>query len=262
MDITLHSCRRLRLTIWGALLAGLGLSLSAIASTAIDHAGTRENPLDVGVRAVVDRPFKGLSKEPLRDFGRAYYIMNIQHAKSDPDLIAPVNEEEILTELRTMLSKNGYREIGETETPEILLTVAYGRGYLPNPYLANATQTADGVGGEIGVGGSVVSITDPRQLMKQKQFGFEQKLQNANFEKLFLRVTAYQYPKEKQRPRQVWQVTMLVDEPDLIDLNKAYKAMLAAGVPQFNKEVEDQLDIRNPLSRGKVEVGTPVSREK
>lgn len=260
----LNSHRCLELTsIWRVLLAVLSLSSCAIASTAIDHAGTRENPLEVGVRAVVDRPFKGLSKEPLRDFGRAYYIINIQHARSEPDLIASVNEGEILSELHTMLSKNGYRQIGETETPEILLSVAYGRGYLRNPYLADATPTADGVGGGIGVGGSVVSITDPRQLMKQKQVGYEQKLQSANYEKLFLRVTAYQYPKEnKQPPKQVWQVTMVVDDPQNTDLNKTYRAMLAAGVPYFNKEVEDQLDIRNPLSRGKVEVGTPISREK
>lgn len=246
-----------------ALAGALIVSVGALSLSAADFPGTRENPLEVGVRAVVDRPYKGLGKEPLRDFGRAYYIMNIQHAKSEPDLIAPVDEGEILTELHAMLAKNGYRQIGESETPEILLTVAYGRGYLPNPYLADAMPTADGVPGTIGFGPSTISVTNPKQLMKQKEVGYEQKLQSANFEKLFLRVTAYLYPKEKkQPPKQAWQVTMLVDGPSRVDLNRTYKAMLAAGVPYFNKEVEDQLDIRNPLTRGKVEVGTPVSREK
>ncbi|HRE80985.1 MAG TPA: hypothetical protein PLN52_08040 [Opitutaceae bacterium] len=228
------------------------------------QADVRELPLDVGVRAKVDRPFRGFGKEPLRDFGRSYYVLNIQYAKSELDLVAPVNEKEVLVELHAMLQKNGYRQISDSEEPQILLTVAYGRGYLPNPYLANATPTAEGLlSSEAGIGTPAVSVTNPIQVFKQKQAGFEAKLQNANLEKLYLRVSAYEYPKENQKqPRQVWQVTMLVDAPHRMDLNVVYKAMLAAGVPYFNKEVEDQVDIRNPLHRGNVEVGIPIGRAK
>ena len=84
-------------------------------------------------------------------------------------------------------------------------------------------------------------------------------MQKAQYEKLCIRLTAWQYPTDpKAKPKQLWHTTMIVDDPDHRDLNTIAAEMLAAGAPYFDKEIkEEEVDVNKPLPEGRVNLGTP-----
>ena len=84
-------------------------------------------------------------------------------------------------------------------------------------------------------------------------------MQRAGYEKLYLRVTAWQYPTDgNPKPKELWNTTILVDDPEHRDLNTIAGEMLAVGAPYFDKEIKDEeVYVTRPLPDGKVNVGTP-----
>jgi hypothetical protein len=88
-------------------------------------------------------------------------------------------------------------------------------------------------------------------------------LQRAEFEKLCIRVTAWKYPTDpKATPHQLWNTTMIVDDPDHRDLNAVAAKMLEVGAPYFDKDIkEEEIDVYKPLPEGQVNVGTPQEIE-
>jgi len=218
-----------------------------------------ELPLLIQVRSEVDRPFEGWRKAKLKEHGKLYAIVAISESPSDVKLVRPVDEDNLLRILRVELTKRGFVEITPKQQPEILLTVTYGRGLLRNPYQDDSmvNETSDP---------PVVTITGafPTQLIRQKEKDFEEKLQNANFEKLFIRVTAWKFPekasgepKEKKvKPYQLWKTIIVTDDPTNRDLNQFLEKMLAAGANFFDREIEkEEAEIVDTLPEGTVTVG-------
>ena len=148
-----------------------------------------------------------------------------------------------------------------------------GDAVVPN---ANGTlPSLAGGGPAIGAGGQGAISTDaapltqtvtgasPMQLFDERSHGYEAKLQKAGYEKLFIRITAWEYPNgAKYRPHMLWKTIMVVDDPDHRDLNMVAAAMLAAGGPFFDKvSREHEVEVHKPLPDGRVKVGEPVVRE-
>ncbi|MEO7598500.1 MAG: hypothetical protein ABIV50_06180, partial [Opitutus sp.] len=130
------------------------------------------------------------------------------------------------------LGRNGFKQSGDNVTPDILLTVLYGRGYLKNPYADNNTDA-------ISSGVKSVTLTTPEQVAMHLQLGYEEKLQHGEAEKLFLAVRAWQYPKQRgEKPKALWQCSMLLDNPEANDLNDVAAAMLQSGVRHFDKDLD------------------------
>jgi hypothetical protein len=82
-------------------------------------------------------------------------------------------------------------------------------------------------------------------------------VQAAQLEKLFIAVTAYQFPTtEKEKPRKLWKTLVLVDDPDNRDLNKVIGAMLDAAAGHYDSETKDgEVTIRAPIPEGTVVIG-------
>ncbi|MBS0632725.1 MAG: hypothetical protein JSS11_12490 [Verrucomicrobia bacterium] len=213
--------------------------------------------LRVGVRASVD--YKGMKKptdEQLREakeHQRIYIIAQVKQIEmpSKPDkLVKPVNELALANELRATLARNGYTEATTGgPKPEIVLLVDYGRGWLPNVYLGEATETGS-------IDGASTFVPSFKQLMDQKTPGYEEKIQRASYEKLVIVVTAYKYPSgAKEKPQRLWKTIMHVDDPEHRDLNVMMKEMFAAGGGFFGQLNEKEAEVWKPLPEGKVILG-------
>ena len=131
-------------------------------------------------------------------------------------------------------------EVRPNETPDVILTVIYGRGFLENPYLKGImvdyssdppVETLDGL--------------DTEQIIKERDSTYEEHLQNAQYEKLFVRVSAWAYPgKPPPKPKHVkpyllWKTTVLIDDPINRDLNQYVEKMLEAAAPYFDHKTPD-----------------------
>lgn len=227
---------RLQLAVL-ARLAVLGVALLVVA-----NASEETVTIDISVRSAVDRPFQGWSKAPVKEHGKLYALIAMDEAPSQMKIVRPVDQAGLAQTLRDELTKRDFREITPGETPDILLTVIYGRGWLRNPYLDDVFMDESGVPPIVTFSGL------PTNLMRQKGHRFETKLQAAQYEKLFIRVTAWQNPSlapapkpgRKPKPKELWKTTMIVADPDHVDLNGIYKELLAAGAAYFDRQIEEE----------------------
>lgn len=249
-----HGVALLMLVLLGTGSVGFGAKGSTGATKNKD-----ELPLLIQVRSEVDRPFEGWRKAKLKEHGKLYAIVAISESPSDEKLVRPVDEDKLLAILRVELTKRGFVEITPKQQPEILLTVTYGRGLLRNPYQDDSMVNDSSAP-------PVVTITGafPTQLIRQKEKDFEEKLQNANFEKLFIRVTAWKFPERAQgeptekkiKPYQLWKTIVVTDDPANRDLNQFLEKMLAAGANFFDREIaKEEAEIVDTLPEGTVTVG-------
>lgn len=216
-------------------------------------------PLDIGVRSTIDRPFKGWGKEAVKEHGKVYALASVSEARSEQQLVLPLDEKILMDALHRELAKRGYRETTAAEPSEIILTILYGRGYLKNPFLGGAM-----VNGFSDPPVATILGANPEQLVRQKEFDYERKLQGANFEKLFIRVTAWANPDNLPEPkpgkrkknRILWETTMVTDDPIHRDLNQFVSKLLAAGSEFFDREMDDvETEVRTDLPEGFVEYG-------
>ena len=268
------------------LLLGLGWPVCSLRA--------QENQLDVGVRSsVVDKTHLWSKENPKLKgeggHGKIYGILTVDEVKSDRELEKPVDERYLSNLLVEQLEANGFRQVAKGERPDILLTVSYGRGELANPYIRD-TGEVGGVGsvpnmgssragmampggGESSPSGGFASTNAPtqtitggmaEQMIDEKTPGYEAKLQKASFEKLYIRITAWDYPNKQNYPdkhsaaRMLWKTVMVVDDPDNRDLNDVAAKMLEAGAPYFDKQPKDkEVDVYKPLPEGHVKVCTP-----
>jgi len=204
-------------------------------------ASSEDSPLSIAVRSEIDRPFEGWGKAAIKEHGKAYILASISEGRSEQMLVMPVDEAALLDILRGELTKRGFKEVTDTK-PEIILTVIYGRGYLQNPYLDGALLN-EWMDPPI----VTLSMANVKLLGKRQEYGFEEKMQNANQEKLFIRITAWAYPADltpkkpggKVNPKELWHTTMITDDPGHRDLNQFMKKLLAAGSKFFDREMDD-----------------------
>lgn len=220
--------------------------------------------LPISVRSYVEKPFGGFKRRPPVVHGKNYDIIALDAAEDTGALVKPVNEAELLAQVRHVLKGQGFHQITPAEKPDILLAIVYGRGLLRNPYLAGAMYN------EIAEPPySTVLAANPDQLVNQRRAGYEAKLQKANEPKLFIRLTAWKPPeasapeaakpkKKKEKPMMLWHTTMIYDDTRR-DMNEIVKDMLAAGAPYFDRAIEDEEVeiVQPPAPAGRVDVGTP-----
>ncbi len=204
---------------------------------------------------------------------KLYGIYSVAEVKSDLRLIKPVDESMILQVLSAEMNKNGFKLFAPGQKPDILITASYGRGEMQNPYLRDTGYTGGdyragaffhalgspgGVSNDSGAPTAVITGAFAQQLVDEKSFGYEAKLQKAGTEKLFIRIAAWSYPTAKTKTKMLWKTIIVVDDPDHRDLNKVAAEMLAAGAPFFDKEVrEPEVDLYKPVPDGHVNVGSP-----
>lgn len=249
-----RSFRFLRSVIGCALLLG----------QMVDSAPARETgksvpaAVEIGVRSAVDQRWQGVRKLGPIEHGKVYLIASLNEVPSAEKLVQPVDEAGLLVQLRQVLNSRGFRESVAGETPDVVLSLLYGRGHLRNPYLANIDGdiSADSIA-PTPAESQWAATLDPR-LYDKRQWGYyEHKLMAAQKEKLFIRVTAWKFPGDrKEKPAELWKTTMVVDEPDQHDLNELYPKMLAAGGAFFDRHLkQEEVTIATPLKEGSVKLG-------
>ena len=228
----------------------------------VSLARAERDGLEIDVRSeIVDKPFGKSDAKAPAVHGKVYAIFSVQMIPSQDKLVKPVDATRLGGLVVMELDKHGYSRMLKGQKPEVLISVMYGRGWLRNPYLAGVGPETEGSASSVaGLGVPSVTITGiPTQLFNEKGTGYEAKLQKAQFEKLCVRVTAWQYPTDpKAKLKQLWNTTMVVDDPDHRDLNAVAAEMLAAGSPYFDKEIkEEEVEVIAPLPAGRVDVGAP-----
>lgn len=202
---------------------------------------------------------------------RIYAIFSVQVIPSDQKLVEPVDAYALLNLVTRQLSAHGFHQVEKGRKPEILLTVQYGRAWLNNPYFGESRDPGTVVGisslAPSSGGAAPLNQTANRAvtgswapLMSQLEHGAEAKLQEAEFEKLCIKIIAWRYQTDpKARAEQLWRTTMIVDDPDHRDLNTVAAEMLAAGAPFFAQDIsEPQATITKALPDGHVKLGDPV----
>lgn len=220
-----------------------------------------ENPdpanVEIGVRSHVDERWQGIRKGGPIEHGKVYLIASLGQAPSAGKLVQPVDEAGLLAQLRQTLNSHGFRESVAAETPDIVLTVLYGRGHLRNPYLANIDGDISSDSLAPTPAESQLAATINPRLYDKRQWGYyEHKLLAAQKEKLFIRITAWKFPGDrKEKPADLWKTTMVVDEPDRQDLNELYPKMLAAGVQFFDRPMKEEEVRIDPSKTGRVTLG-------
>lgn len=234
----------------GHAIASL-LCCLAVASPAAPAPSDGGVPLDIDVRSTVDAKWEGFRKLATVAHGRLYLLAAVTEAPSARKVIKPVDRGALAAHLRRELSRHGFREITEQEIPAVVLTVTYGRGFLRNPHLADTMLDEDTTGVP------TATITSPKQAMRMREFDAEGKLQKAQFEKLYVAVTAWQYPaKPGDKPNQLWRTVMVTDNPDGRDLNLALPAMFAAGAGWFDRDIKDgEVTVKSTMPAGTVKLG-------
>lgn len=231
------------------LASALGCGAAALpAATRPSDEGV---PLHIDVRSTVDAKWEGFRKLANVAHGKLYLLAAVSEVPSAQPLIKPVDRRALADRLRQELAGHGFREITPQEIPQTVLTVTYGRGYLRNPYLADTMLDEDTTGVP------TATITSPKQAMRMREFDAEGKLQKAQFEKLYVAVTAWQYPaKPGDKPNQLWRTVMVTDNPDGRDLNLALPAMLAAGAGWFDRDIkEGDVTVKSTMPAGSVNLG-------
>ncbi len=234
------------------------LMLSAWATSA--RSADADATLSIGVRSFAAFP-------PAEPPGRIYAVLAVQNVQADTPLVKPVDEARLLYRLVAALNANGFKQAQGHQRPDILLTVAYGRGWLRNPYLTDSVspiydtnstpvlQALNGSGATASrnIAGPAISSVDGQAS------GYEAELQKASYEKLYIRVTAFEYSSDpKARAHLLWNTTMVMDDPDHRDLNTLAPKMLTAGANYFGRamtEKEVTFTVAAPTAR--VRVGTP-----
>jgi hypothetical protein len=235
-----------------ALLCSLGLFALALLVPASSAQG-----VDIGVRSkVMDKDLQWAHKtDSLEDGGhsKTFAIVAIDEVKTAEKLVKPVDQDNILVQLYEQLLANGFHKYAKGTKPDILLAVSYGRGDMANPYIRDTgeTPTTEGTPQQTITGGFA------QQLMDEKTPGYESKLQKASFEKLFIRVTAFEYPKEKNaKPKMLWKTVIVADDPDHRDLNVIAAQMLKAGAPYFDRDLKKpEVEFYQGMPEGQVNVG-------
>jgi hypothetical protein len=237
--------------------------LALLLGTGPVHAGepgAKATPaaVTVGVRSHVDERWQGIRKGGPIEHGKVYLIASLKGAPANPPLVQPVDEAGLLAQLRKTLASHGFREAMTGDTPDVVLTLLYGRGFMRNPYLANIDGdiNSDSLAPTVFESLQAAAI-DPTLYSKRSWGTYEHKVHAAQKEKLFIRVTAWKFPGDrKEKPAELWKTTMVVDEPDRHDLNELYPQMLAAGARFFDRPMkEEEVAVAAQLKEGSVKLG-------
>jgi hypothetical protein len=240
----------------------LGLACYALLASRAPAAGDNDT-FKVNIRTEVDREWTLFSKKPAVVHSKLYSLAWIKRPKRTAagDLANPVDETALLQQLHDVLAARGFHEPEAGKVPDVVLTVLYGRSKLKNPYDDGAIAIADaglgggGTGQNISGGGENYGSNSSGStagaseevtggidlMMAERTPGFKEKKMAADEEKVFISITAWEFPgfMPKAKPKMLWRATMNVDDPTL-DLNVVGGKMLALGAPYFDREIKDK----------------------
>lgn len=234
----------------------------------------KKDGLNIYVRSVVDSPVPG--KVAHADRPKIYLLAPVRQLPSAMKLAKPVDPSVIEKASRKVLQKKGYQPAMEGDHPDEVIMVFYGRGFLSNPYLQGPGYGNDTVGDVPGMdpethpdvpadamqGSRTAAPTQVILFPTVDNFGpvaamDERKRQFANFEKLVLIVSAFDFDAmQKHRTKRLWRTVVYIDDPDHRDLNQITKQLLDAAADYFGRKSEGkEVVITKPLPEGYVEVG-------
>lgn len=216
--------------------------------------------MEVGVRSGIDRAEKRRREKDriyandLSKHARLFLLASVLPHPSIGPLLGEIDAPAIARELSRLLEVEGFRAVKPGEPPEIVITVDYGRGWLPNPY--NDVNTTAGRNNL-----SDSEVFHPWPLHEIfPSLAEDLKRQDADEEKLIIQIRAWKYPPPpdpKKEPQLVWMTTMSMSDPDRRRLDEVYKRMLAAGAPHFDKAIDRAREVVVGAPEGHVNVGTP-----
>lgn len=255
MNFYLRASRLVRGLLPAAFVSISASIGSLIAAPSADRSDAQ---VEIDVRSYVDERWEGVRKRGPIEHGKVYLIASVNESPSSKKLVQPVDKTGLLRQFRQTLTSHGFSEVTEGGTPDVVLTMLYGRGFVRNPYLANIDGDSDAPSIEPTAAESARAAAIKPSLYQDRLWGrYEQKVIKAQKEKLFIRVTAWKVPSHAQeKPVELWKTTMVVDEPDQNDLNQLYPQMLAAGASFFDRPMKtEEVTISKPLKEGNVEVG-------
>lgn len=216
-------------------------------------------PFDLQVRSEVKD--KSFGKSDMKDapvHGTVYEILAAEQNKSEGSLVRPVDATWLTGLAVQELNSHGYTRAARGGKPDILITILYGRGFLKNPF--NDASTFATPGGGNGSDAPSYAITGvSNQLFRESGNGFVAKQQRAEQEKLFIRLTAWRYPTERNAKRkELWNTTMVMSDPDHADLNRIAPQMFAAGGNFLDHDMtQEEVELNKPLQQSHVTVGAP-----
>jgi len=188
-------------------------------------------------------------------------LLLVEQPKSIYPLVKPISPQAIADEVSRQFEAHGFHRVAAGGKPDIVITVRYGHGMLPNPYYTEGGDIDD-VTLDPGYwinphSPPTIAITSPNMARRLSEPGARDRATKAMYERLFITVRAWKYPKRPdEKPKALWIASMSVDDPDHRDLNAFYKAMLAVGAPYFDREMTDvEVSVFKPLRNGHVEIG-------
>ena len=214
--------------------------------------------LDIGVRSGIDldehhrRKADAVYAKDISRHASIYLLASVMPHPSIGSLIREVNALAIAKELNRQLEAHGFRQVEPGQKPQVVITVEYGRGWLPNPY-------SDDDAGKVHNNLTNSDKFHPWPISEIfPSLSNEMNRQKADEEKLIIQVRAYRYtPDPKEDPQLLWMTTMNVDDPDHRDLNEIYQKMLAAGAPHFDQPIDHdhEVIVVDQVPEGHVKVG-------
>jgi len=259
----------------------LSLAVLVTAAVLFTPARAQTEQLEVGVRSSVPDTTYLWSHDKAKVKGdgghsKLYGILNVAEIKSDQRLVKPVDENYLTSLLIMHMASNGFHQIVAGQRPDIIITMSYGRGELANPYLKDmGTVSGANPGLPTSPPGDYERVPvlappnntpmatqtvvgDAQQLFDELRPGFLANAAKAAFEKLFIRITAWNFPSKGQKPLILWKTVMVVDDPDHHDLNIVAEKMIEAGAPYFDKEPKDkEVLLQKPWPTARVDLGMP-----
>ena len=222
----------------------------------------QQDGMDIGVRSGIDRAEQRkrqrdrIYEKDLAKHANVFLLASVLPHPSIGPLMGEIDAVAIAKELSRLLENQGFHAVEPGQPPEIVITVDYGRGWLPNPYSDDDT----------GMGRNNLSNSEVFHPWPLHEVFFslagEMKRQEADEEKLIIQVRAWKYPpprNPKKEPLLLWMTTMSCDDPDHRRLDDIYKKMLAAGAPHFDQAIdrEHEIVISDRVPEGHVKLGTP-----
>jgi hypothetical protein len=229
--------------------------------------------LDLKVRTAVEVPVPAsLGPHP------TFAMLPAVEVASPEKFVRPVSETTLLGVYKILQEKlvtTGYIGVADKIRPDLLITIQYGRGYLPNPYTIGVSSSAmsagsidpnpgvarsEGPGRMSGDAGPTVLQRGEMNQLKRYDMNYESKMQLAAQEKLFFTIAAWNFASMQKGATRVryWTTTVLVDDPDHRDLNQIYEQMITAAGEFLNRRLDGaEVDVSTKIREGRVEVGIP-----
>jgi hypothetical protein len=238
------------------LILAVFIATASFGVTAL--AQLRPDLMAITVRAGIDDAEKAKrDRDPAyaQESSRAhvFVLASVKEEKSRFELIKPVDARAIAVALTHELEAHGFHAAGPGQKPDVVLTVKYGRGILPNPY---SDRDADKQHTNL-------SNSDSLEIWPthDSYVGLEEKRQRARHEKLIIQVRAWKYPPPtdpKEKEKLLWMTTVYVSDPNHNDLNEFAPRMLANAAPYFDQHIAREHEIVVVVQKHEhVTVGTP-----